>query len=53
MAHTTHDKSERRYEVEEYRDELEWQRRQGWLWPVLLAALALLLGLLAWQWLPM
>ena len=34
MAHTTHDKSERRYEVEEYRDELEWQRRQGWLWPV-------------------
>jgi len=52
MAHTTHDKSERRYRDEdEYRYELE-SRRQApdWLWPVLLGALALLLGLWALQW---
>src|SRR5262249_46056419 len=38
MAQTTHGKSERR------------QRSQAWLWPGLLAALALLLGLWAMQW---
>jgi hypothetical protein len=48
MAHTT-DKSQRRYEEDEYRYE---SRRQApdWLWPVLLGALALLLGLWALQW---
>jgi hypothetical protein len=52
MARTTHDKSERLFEDEEYQDELQWQRRQAWLWPWLLVALALLLvGLLAWQFL--
>jgi hypothetical protein len=47
MAHTT-DKSQRRYE-DDYRYE---SRRQAsdWLWPLLLGALALLLGLWAWQW---
>ena len=51
MAHTTHDKSERRYrDEEEHRYELESRRQASdWLWPVLLGALALLLGLWALQ----
>ena len=52
MAHTTHDKSERRYRDEdEYRYETETRRQaSNWLWPALLAGLALLLGLWALQW---
>jgi len=52
MAHTTHDKSERRYEDrDEYRYETETRRQaSNWLWPALLAGLALLLGLWALQW---
>jgi hypothetical protein len=49
MAHTTHE-SKKHYEGE-YGYEPE-SRRQApdWLWPVLLGALALLLGLWAWEW---
>ena len=49
MAHTT-DKSHRRHE-DEYRYVRESQRRAAdVLWLGLLAALAMLLGLFAWQW---